>query len=196
MDTGAVANSDYYIFAIARTDTGVVDYLCSLSSTAPDTTLVPDYNRMRLIGWYKRAGGTVVAFLTFETTGGGLNFIWVVPTTDVSVANGLTTTERTDAVRVPLNVSTIAHVQGGFADNGVAIVRGWLYTPGQTAAAPGNNAAPMHNMSQITNTTVINFSRSMYVRTSATGTLAAICTVATADLYVLSTMGFEWSRRP
>lgn len=36
LDTGAIANADYYIWRIMRTDLTVVDALYSLSSTAPD----------------------------------------------------------------------------------------------------------------------------------------------------------------
>ena len=59
LDTGVVGNSDYYIWLIARSDTGVVDVLFSLSSTAP--TMPTGYDFKRLIGWFKRVGGTIVA---------------------------------------------------------------------------------------------------------------------------------------
>jgi hypothetical protein len=70
LDTGAVGNSDYYIWLIKRSDTGVVDALYSLSATAP--TMPANYDYKRLIGWFKRTGGTIVAFHTYETEGGGL----------------------------------------------------------------------------------------------------------------------------
>jgi hypothetical protein len=58
LDTGAVGNSDYYIWAIKRVDTQVTDILYSLSSTAP--TMPANYTLKRLIGWFKRSGGTIV----------------------------------------------------------------------------------------------------------------------------------------
>lgn len=43
LDTGAIANSTYYGYLIQRSDTGVVDVLTSLSSTAP--TMPANYDR-------------------------------------------------------------------------------------------------------------------------------------------------------
>ncbi len=55
LDTGTVANSTYYLFEIQRSDTLVVDFLASLSSTAP--TMPSGYDRKRLIGSLVRSGG-------------------------------------------------------------------------------------------------------------------------------------------
>lgn len=56
LDTGSVANSTYYIWLIQRSDTGVVDALFSLSSTAP--TMPTNYDRKRRIGSLVRASAT------------------------------------------------------------------------------------------------------------------------------------------
>lgn len=56
LDTGAVANATYYIWLIQRSDTGVVDVLFSLSSTAP--TMPTDYDRKRQLGFVVRASAT------------------------------------------------------------------------------------------------------------------------------------------
>jgi hypothetical protein len=55
LDTGAVGNSQYYIWGIKRPDTGVTDYLTSLSSTAP--TMPANYTIKRLLGTFTRTGG-------------------------------------------------------------------------------------------------------------------------------------------
>lgn len=55
LDTGAVANSLYYLFLIERSDTSVVDVLASLSSTSP--SMPANYDRKRLIGRVTRAAG-------------------------------------------------------------------------------------------------------------------------------------------
>lgn len=55
LDTGAVANSTYYIWLIQRSDTLVTDVLFSLSSTAP--TMPTSYDRKRLIGGLTRTAG-------------------------------------------------------------------------------------------------------------------------------------------
>ena len=52
LDTGSVGNNTYYIWLIRRPDTGVVDVLYSLSSTAP--TMPTNYTQKRLIGQLSR----------------------------------------------------------------------------------------------------------------------------------------------
>lgn len=57
LDTGSVAaNQNYYVYAIKRPDTGVVDVLFSINGTTP--TLPTNYTLYRLIGaFYRTAGG-------------------------------------------------------------------------------------------------------------------------------------------
>jgi hypothetical protein len=190
LDTGSIGNSDYYIWLIQRSDTGVVDALFSLSSTAP--TMPSSYDYKRLIGWFKRVGATIVAFHTYETEGGGLEMNWDSPTLDVNLANTLTTAKRTDAVKVPLNFSTVAHLNVVMTDatNGYIC---WVYCPDQTDLAPSLTVAPLSNMSKID--VVGTISAQLRVRTSATGTIAARSNLATVDLYAVATMGFSWARR-
>ena len=188
LDTGAVGNSDYYLWLIARSDTGVVDALCSLSSTAP--TMPASYDFKRLFGWFKRTGGTVVAFHTYETEGGGIDMLWDSPTLDVNLANTLTTTRRTDAVKVPLNFSVIANLNTVISDGVTTQV--YIYCPDLTDLAPSATATPLGN--QLT-TNVAGFTLGLSVRTSATGTIAARANTATVDLYAVTTLGFTWARR-
>jgi hypothetical protein len=190
LDTGAVGNSDYYIWAIKRSDTGVVDYLSSLSSTAP--TMPTNYDFKRLIGWFKRVGGTIVAFKTFEAEGGGLELQWTAPTLDVSLINTLTTARRTDAVKVPLGFSTIAHLNVVIDDTSTCLV--WICCPDQTDAAPSLTVAPLANHQQVAGSSV-GIAAAIFVRTSASGLIAARATVATIDRYAVSTMGFTWARK-
>lgn len=190
LDTGAVGNSDYYLWLIVRSDTGVVDALCSLSSTAP--TMPASYDFKRLIGWFKRTGGTIVAFHTYETEGGGIEHNWDVPTLDVSLSNTLTTARRTDAVKVPLTFSVTAHINVELTDAGAGYYV-WVYCPDQTDAAPSGTVAPLNNIGKPD--AVGSVSGQMRVRTSATGTIAARSTTATIDFYGVATMGFAWARR-
>jgi hypothetical protein len=68
MDTGAVANSTtYYIWAILRSDTGVVDVLFSLSATAP--TMPANYDYKRIIGVFKTNGTSTLNTMTNELWG-------------------------------------------------------------------------------------------------------------------------------
>jgi hypothetical protein len=189
LDTGAVGNNDYYIWAIKRADTGVKDVLFSLSSTAP--TMPANYGFKRLIGWFKRVAGTIVAFKSYETEGGGIEYLWSSPTLDINLANTLTTSRRTDAVKVPLNFSVEAHLNVLLADSSAgydAIV----YCPDQDDLTPSNSAAPLSN---IRNPVAAGSSAQIRVRTSSAGLIAARATIATVDSYFVSTIGFKWARR-
>lgn len=187
LDTGAVGDSDYYLWLIARSDTGVVDALSSLSSTAPN--MPADYDFKRLIGWFKRVAGTVVAFTTYETEGGGIELSWNVPTLDINLASTLTTSRRSDAVKVPLNVSTIAHLNIVVSDATAQAV--WVCCPDQADAAPSATVAPLGNAYT---PSVVGIGQR--IRTSATGTIAARAATNTVDLYAVVTLGFTWARIP
>lgn len=190
LDTGTVGNSDYYIWAIARSDTGVTDILYSLSSTAP--TMPANYDFKRLIGWFKRVGATIVAFNTYETEGGGLELAWKSPTLDVDLSNTLTTSRRTDAVKVPLNFSTTVHLNIATSDAAAAIY--YITCPDTTDVAPSISAAPLATNREETPGSTRMFD--LFVRTSSTGTIASRSDTATVDTYRIATLGFRWSRRP
>ncbi len=190
LDTGVIGNNGYYLWLIMRTDLTVVDAVCSLSSTSP--TMPADYTFKRRIGWFLRSGGAIVAFTTYETFGGGLELLWSVPTLDINLAATLTTSRRTDAVKVPLNISTIAHLNIVLSDAS-ANSRAWIYCPDHTDTAPSDTVAPLANMTSVTTASVGASQR--FIRTSATGTIAARGLLSTFDLYAVSTIGFTMSRR-
>lgn len=190
LDTGSVSDADYYIWLINRSDTNVTDVLYSLSATSP--TMPTDYNYRRLIGWFKRASSAIVAFKTYEIEGGGLDFRWNVPGLDVDLSNTLTTSRRTDAVKVPLDFSVVALLNVVVYDatsNFVAHV----YCPDQTDAAVANFDAPLGNLNQQAGTAAS--ATQLQVRTSAAGLVAARASLATVDRYQVSTQGFTWGRR-
>lgn len=60
LDTGSVANGTYHIFEIERPDTGVVDELCS-ASTSP--TMPTNYTLARRIGSIIRAAASIKLFI-------------------------------------------------------------------------------------------------------------------------------------
>ncbi len=189
LDTGSIGNSDYYIWAIARSDTGVTDYLYSLSSTAP--TMPANYDFKRLIGWFKRVGAAIVLFTTYETGGGGLELQWSVPTLDVDLSNTLTTARRTDAVKVPLNFSVMAKIRAIITD--VAAPHALICCPDEADAAPSLSAAPGANIRMAA--TAVEAVAELIIRTSSTGTIAARGSIATVDTYKVVTFGFTWARR-
>lgn len=192
LDTGAVGNNDYYIWAIKRADTGVKDILFSLSSTAP--TMPANYGFKRLIGWFKRVAGAIVAFKTYETEGGGIEYSWDVPTLDVNLANTLTTSRRTDAVKVPLNFSVIANINVRVLD-ATTSQSAWICCPDQTDAAPSTTAAPLGTVESSSVAPQGGATFNLRVRTSSAGLIAARSTLSTVDFYLVSTMGFTWARR-
>lgn len=190
LDTGSIGNSDYYMWLIERSDTGVVDVLFSLSATAP--TMPTSYDYKRLIGWFKRVGGTIVAFSTYETAGGGIGMRWTAPTLDVNLSNTLDNSRRTDAIKVPLNFAVMANFTASAYDASTGSTAR-ITCPDETNAGPSYNTATMSNINWTT--TAVGL-RDFWMRTSATGTIAARVEAALAvDFYGISTIGFEWSRR-
>lgn len=188
LDTGAIADSDYYLFVIGRSDTGVVDYLASLSSTAP--TMPANYDFKRLIGWVKRTAGANVAWVNYETAGGGLDTLWTSPTIDINLTNLPTTARRTEALKVPLLFSTVASVNVRISDANAAQL--YICCPDVTDLAPSGSVAPLLTMRQ-DGAGVANYEMNE-VRTSATGTIALRSTTA-IDTFQVVTIGFKWSRR-
>ena len=188
LDTGSASDTDYYIWLINRSDTDVTDVLFSTSATSP--TMPTDYNYKRLSGWFKRVSGAIVAFKTFETAGGGLDFLWVAPTTEVN--DSLTTSRRTDALKLPLTFSVIAQIRFYIADasNNITVR---ICCPDETDTAVSGTADALANAISQPGATPALLDE-LRIRTSATGTIAARAAAALAT-YKVSTIGFEWGRR-
>lgn len=102
LDTGSIANTWYYMWLIARSDTGVVDVLFSASATAP--TMPANYGYKRRIGAIYRTGGAIKAFKQ-----DGDRVDWLVPVNDWS-ATGPTTTANTLTLTAPTGISVEAIV--------------------------------------------------------------------------------------
>jgi hypothetical protein len=189
-----IGNNDYYIHLIRVA--GVDDIGFDTSATAANLIADHTVTNYRLIGWFKRVAGTIVAFHTYETDGGGLEMLWDVPTLDIDLADTLTTARRTDAVKVPLTFSVLARLNIRLSDT-AALFSAWVGCPDQTDAAPSLTAAPLANFQQALAATDNGGDcvQQLVVRTSATGTIAARATLSTVSVYKVSTMGFTWARR-
>lgn len=96
LDTGAIGNGTYFVFVIQRSDTSVVDILCSLSPTAP--TMPSNYDRKRRIGSFLRESASIIQFVQF-----GDKFLRVTPIRDAAGAS-TTTTAALQALSVPLGI--------------------------------------------------------------------------------------------
>ena len=188
---GSAGNNDLYVWAIKNPTSGLSGTLFSLSSTAP--TMPTGYTLKRLINWFKRSGGTIVAAKQYETAGGGLRTMWSSPTLDINLANTLTTTRRTDAVKVPLNLTTIAHLFVQMSDAS-ATFSAYVYCPDLTDLAPSTTVAPLNNFGVFTGGGLF-IATQIEVLTDATGKIAARADLATVDSYLVVTQGFTWSRR-
>jgi hypothetical protein len=191
LDTGSIADDDYYIWLINRSDTNVTDVLFSASATAP--TMPANYNYKRLIGWFKRVSSAIVAFKTYETSGGGLEYAWVTPTLDID-DTGLTTARQLDAIKVPVGFSVVATINAG-VENSATPAKVWIYNPDHADVAPGATspgAAPLQNVPY--NVASNDWAFQLRVRTNTSGQIAARASAAVAQ-YSVVTLGFEWSRR-
>lgn len=194
LDTGSPAtNTDYYIWAIARSDTGVTDVLFSTSATAP--AMPANYDYRRLIGYFRRIGSAIGEFLTYEVAGGGLEYKWKTALNSVNLSNTLSTTRRTDALSVPLAFSVIAHVRITVFDSSASYY-GLVCCPDETDGTPGQTS-PGANFVAPTVGLAVNLEIS--VRTSSAGLVASEVNVtsgaAPIDTFLIITYGFTWSRR-
>lgn len=190
LDTGSIADGDYYMWDIARSDTNATDSLLSLSATSP--TMPTNYDKKNRIGWIKRAGGTILQFHLYETAGGGVEFKYDAPILDVDLTNTLTTTRRTDVLSVPQDFSTVAIVRAYINDASAQAIA-VITCPDETDAAPSTSVSPGANI--ISGSGVTYGNRELMIRTSAAGRIAARATLATVDTYRVWTTGFVWSRR-
>lgn len=190
LDTGAAGNFGYDLYAIARSDTNVTDYLAVKEGDPP--LLPASYDYKRKIGWFKRVGGTIVQFKTYEAAGGGLRFVWSAPTLDINLANTLTTARRTDALKVPLFFSVTAKARVFMADAG-SNFSAWVGSTDEADVAPSVTVTPLCTI--ISNTGVATGFATLEIDTSAAGLIAARADLATVDLYNAVTLSFVWGRR-
>jgi hypothetical protein len=191
LDVGAVTNSSwYYAYLIKRSDTGVVDALLSLSATNP--TMPASYDKKRIVGAARTdSAGAFVSFTAYETHGGGLEYMWASPTLDVDLSNTLTTSRRTDVIKVPTSFSVLAICNIITKDSSAGHYE-YICCPDQDDLAPSETAAPL---AMITDVSATSTGRQLRIRTSSAGAIAARSTLATVDIYKVSTLGFEWGRR-
>lgn len=187
-----IADTDYHIFIIRVG--GVDDIGFDTSITAANLVADHSVTHYRRIGWFARGGnsaGVIDQFVASESAGGGLNFLWSTPKLDVNLNATLTTTRRTDAIRVPLDYSVTAHINAAVKDSATTQFA-YIHCPDQADLAPNDALAPLMNI--FSQTGRFGYQQ-MFIRTSATGTIAARASTATVDAYQVVTIGFEWSRR-
>lgn len=130
LDTGAIANTTYHVWLIARSDTGVVDALFSTSATSP--TMPANYDRKRRIGSIIRAAGAILAFKQ-----DGDFFEWVVPATDTTT---ITTSAVLRTLRVPVGVALRANISVVIGNTAGAISSVNHWNPALGATLPSTQS--------------------------------------------------------
>lgn len=134
LDAGSVANNTKYnVFEMERTDTLVVDILCSTSATSP--TLPANYTVQRRLNCGFETDGSA-HILPFNQNGD--DCLWAVSTVDVNTAT-LGTTASLKVLNVPVGVKVQPICSASMSNDGHCVL---LSSPDQTDAAP-NCANPM-----------------------------------------------------
>lgn len=175
LDSGTVANGTwYYDFLIERTDTGVVDDLCSASLTSP--TLPSSYTEKRYIGQFKTDSSAHI--LAFTQNGG--DFIWSVPTLDMnSVSIGTSLTAETlnvppGVVSIPYGSYTLSNATNAILWSSPATSPGAPTTTNPFTASPGFSGLDVNLTGGVQNTTlpylVTNTSGQINVQATAAST--------------------------
>lgn len=185
-----LTNDTTYFVHLIRV-AGVDDIGFDTSITA--ATLIADHaaTHFRMIGMVRRNTDVNALFTVMELSGGGVEYIWTDVTEDFDLAATLTTTRRTDAIRVPLVFSVHANVNIVIDDAAASLY--YVYDAAHADQNPALADPPGFTMRNYV--AGQDASVPLRIRTSATGTIAAEANVATADSYRCYTLSFEWSRR-
>jgi hypothetical protein len=189
----AIGNNDYALYAIKNPTTGECRVFAEKQDTAP--TLPGGFTKKRQFGFIQRVAGAIATFSTYELEGGGLHLLWKALTVDFNHTNVLTNARRTDPIRAPRTFSVLAQIAIITYDS-VTSSSARIVCPDEADAAVVSNGSvgTMGIMNWVAGSWVAE--REMWVRTSATGTIAARCEAAiNVDQYTCSTSGFIWSRR-
>jgi len=136
LDTGAIANTTYFVWLIKRSDTGVVDVLFSTSATAP--TMPASYDYKRRIGSIVRLAAAIILFVQ-----DGDVFKWKVPFADVNAQANPGTAAMTKTLTLPVGIRIEALVGVAAYNTNAAGAMGsvWASDLSVTDTAPGINAA-------------------------------------------------------
>lgn len=181
LDTGAIGNNTYHVWAIKRSDTGVVDALFSLSASAP--TMPTNYDYKRRIGSIIRAAGAIISF-----SQNGSHF-YRASVLDIDVTNpGTAAVTRTLSVPTGITVDAIINVEGrNITTSGVLY---YVSSLAQADEAPTINLTPLHNLGTDVATTT-SYGATMYVRTNTSAQIRSRQSGSGAsDIFRIATLGW------
>ncbi|NIA67768.1 hypothetical protein HBA54_04120 [Pelagibius litoralis] len=187
LDTGAVAvDTWYHLFAIRRSDTGVVDVLFSASPTAP--TLPGGYDQKRRIGAVLTDSSSNI--LPFLQRPGGF-FEWVTPILDANDGSPTATNEG-ELYTISVPPSALAHISAGAnsADTaGVAYFRASDITNDIPVDFGG---LPLHNAGiAVGGATVTARASDLWVWTDSSSQIRASVDAASTDLTIMAKGWFD-----
>jgi hypothetical protein len=194
LDTGTrAANTWYWLWAIARSDTGAGDFLFSVSNTSP--TMPANYDKKRLIGCF-RTGASVISNFETRWVLGGLYFRWLDPASnalDVTVTN-LGTTRTTYTLNdVPTFGSTyyasVYFDANVVVDHASALSIVYIANPDHVDSAPSLNSTPLATISMASGTQETPHQVQLYANRNAQITARSNNTSTTFRVQVL---GFFW----
>ena len=136
LDTGAIANTTYFVWLIKRSDTGVVDVLFSTSATAP--TMPASYDYKRRIGSIVRLAAAIILFVQ-----DGDVFKWKVPFVDVNAQANPGTAAMTKTLTLPVGIRIEALVAiSGYNTNAAGSMGAiWASDLSVTDTVVGTNTA-------------------------------------------------------
>jgi hypothetical protein len=159
LDTGTIANNTWYsVFLIQRTDTGVVDVLCSTSATLP--TLPSPYTLFRRIGSIRTNGSAQWT----QFTQVGDNFLWAGGSPFIDVTPAATTGSLTSVgLTVPPGVVVQALVSISVYNSSANFYSG-VYSPDQSSFILGASTATLSGVLGAG----VQLSSQTYVRTNTT----------------------------
>jgi len=192
LDTGSrAANTWYWIWAIARSDTGNADVLLSTSNTSP--VMPANYDKKRLIGAI-RTGASTLDNIDTRYVGGGIYLRYLDPgALDVSVTNLGTSRATYTLTRIPAFGNS--YWLSVYFDANVAVDHASLFSivyianPDHVDSAPSASATPLASISMASATQQIPQQLQLYANRSAQITARSNNTSTTFRVQVL---GFFW----
>lgn len=183
LDTGAIGNGWYYAYIIARSDTGVVDSLLSLSATAP--TMPGSYDRKRRIGALFRTAGSFVTFIQ-----DGDFFEYKAPTADITT---ISTTPTLRTIKAPTAFSVMARIGVQIANTAGVMPNANHWDPSLGSTLPSTRTGVVQMFANTPSfaqaTSVV-----MDVRTNSSGQIYTSTTGGGLTGYNLETLGYFDSR--
>lgn len=178
-DTGAIANGTWHIWVIKRSDTSVVDILCSLSASAP--TMPTNYDYRRRIGAVVRVAAAILPFSQL-----GDEFLLKTPVADINNTADHTTAVTGTLASLPTGVQLTAILSGLVNDNGTGPQTGtYISALDQTDVPASSTAAPGIQLRGI-NAAVYISSSTFRVRTNASAQIRYRANNAAIDTIIIS----------